>query len=426
MIDLDRHLDLGSRQLKSHVAAFPTPTFRDPKPASRLRAGLAAAALTVAVILPVAGFLGSGQPATTGTEATQPTPVETDFEVIVGEFTRSEAVEDFSEPRDFVMSAATTSFGMVAVGHHTELDSQPKAWIAPDDGTWSAIDLSLVDLTGVELFLDVKEMDGQLAILALDILEYDGDPSTRRLMLYMSADLTSWTTEELTGVEAFALGFTNVTGITIGDAYSLQSVTRFGTRMVAIGVPAGADAPTVIRTVDGGHTWAPILAPVVAGLPPEALQSIAASATGVVAVGVERVIAQSEEDAGTASGVDEVSRAIIVWSPDGTNWERAAIDLGDAAESRMVDVISIDGGFLARGSLSDTADGSSWALWASNTGASWERVDIPELEGSYGHLDFNGGTLTHFATPFLQPNSDQTAAIEIWQGTLRVSDRPQS
>jgi hypothetical protein len=426
MIDLDRHLDLGSRQLKAHVAAFPTPTFREPKPASRLRAGLAAAAVTVAVILPVAGFLGSGQPATTGTEATQPTPVGTDFEVIVGDFTKTPAVEGFSDPRDFVMSAATTSFGMVAVGHHTELDSQPKAWIALDDGTWSAIDLSLVDLAGVELFLDVVEVDGQVAILALDILEYDGDPSSRRLMLYKTADLTSWTTEELTGIEAFALGFTNVTGITIGDAYSLQSVTRFGTEMVSIGVPAGADANTVIRTVDGGHTWAPILALVVAGLPDEALESIAASATGVVAVGMERVIAQTEEDAGNASGVDEVSRAIIVWSPDGTTWERAAIDLGDAAESRMVDVISIDGGFLARGSLSDTAGNTLWALWASNTGASWERVSIPELEGSYGHLDFNGGILTHFATPSLQPNSDRTGAIEIWQGTIRVSDRPQS
>jgi hypothetical protein len=425
MIDLDRHLDLGSRQLKSHVAAFPTPTFREPKPASRLRAGLAAAAVTVAVILPVAGFLGSGQPATTGTETTQPTPVDTDFEVIVGEFTKAEAVAGFSEPRDFVEGAGLTGFGMVAVGHHTELDSRPKAWVAPDDGIWSAIDLSSVDLTGVELFLDVKEIDGQLAILALDILEYDGDPSSRRLMLYKSADLTSWTIKELTGIEAFALGFTNVTGITTGDAYSLQSVTRFGTEMVAIGVPAGADANTVIRSVDGGQTWAPILGPVVAGLPDE-LESVAASATGVVAVGMERVMAESEEDAGTASRVDEVSRAIIVWSADRTNWDRAALDLGDAAESRMVDVISIDGGFLARGSLSDTAGNTLWALWASNTGASWERVSIPELEGSYGHLDFNGGILTHFATPSLQPNSDRTGAIEIWQGTIGVSDRPQS
>ncbi|HEX9866092.1 MAG TPA: hypothetical protein VGC03_14095 [Acidimicrobiia bacterium] len=425
MIDLDRHLDLGSRQLKSHVAAFPTPTFREPKPASRLRAGLAAAAVTVAVILPVAGFLGSGQPATTGTETTQPTPVDTDFEVIVGEFTKAEAVAGFSEPRDFVEGAGLTGFGMVAVGHHTELDSRPKAWVAPDDGIWSAIDLSSVDLTGVELFLDVKEIDGQLAILALDILEYDGDPSSRRLMLYKSADLTSWTIKELTGIEAFALGFTNVTGITTGDAYSLQSVTRFGTEMVAIGVPAGADANTVIRSVDGGQTWAPILGPVVAGLPDE-LESVAASATGVVAVGMERVMAESEEDAGTASRVDEVSRAIIVWSADRTNWDRAALDLGDAAESRMVDVISIDGGFLARGSLSDTAGNTLWALWASNTGASWERVSIPEIEGSYGHLDFNSGILTHFASPSLEDNSDRTGAIEIWQGTIGVSDRPQS
>lgn len=426
MIDLDRHLDLGSRQLKAVVATAPTPAFTTPQAARKLRAGLVAAAITFAVILPVAGLLGPDDPGVTGAESTPSVSPSTDFEVTVGEFTRSEAVDGFSDPRDFVMSAAPTSFGMVAVGHHTELDSRPKAWIAPDDGIWSAIDLSLVDLTGVELFLDVKEMDGQPAILALDILEYNGDPSSRRLMLYKSADLTSWTTEELTGIEAFALGFTNVTGITVGDAYSLQSVTRFGTEIVAIGVPAGADAHTVIRTVDGGHTWTPILAQVVAGLPPEALQSVAASANGVVAAGMERVIAQGEEDAGTASGVDEVSRAIIVWSPDGTNWERAAIDLGDAAESRMVDVISIDGGFLARGSLSDTAGNTLWALWASDTGASWERVSIPEIEGSYGHLDFNGGILTHFATSSLQPNSDRTGAIEIWQGTIRVSDRPQS
>jgi hypothetical protein len=92
----------------------------------------------------------------------------------------------------------------------------------------------------------------------------------------------------------------------------------------------------------------------------------------------------------------------------------------------MVDVISIDGGFLARGSLSDTAGNTLWALWASNTGASWERVSIPEIEGSYGHLDFNSGILTHFASPSLEDNSDRTGAIEIWQGTIGVSDRPQS
>ncbi|HVR80162.1 MAG TPA: hypothetical protein VMS99_17450 [Acidimicrobiia bacterium] len=459
MIDLDRHLDLGSRQLKAHVAAFPTPTFRQPKPASRLRAGLAAAAVTVAVILPVSGLLRSDEPATTGTEATQPTPVDTDFETIVGEFTKAPAVAGFSEPRDFVEGAGLAGFGMVAVGHHTEFDSQPKAWIAPDEGNWSAIDLSLVDLTGVELFLDVKEMDGQLAILALDILEYDGDPASRRLLVVESSDLETWASREITGPDAFALGFTNVTALSVGDAYTLQSVARFGIELVAIGVPAGSDAPTVISSSDGGHTWIPSSAPEVAGLPLEALNAVAASGAGMVAGGGERVVpegedsasTQTEEGAGTqtedtfatqtedsvgtettvATSVEETSQAIILWSPDGNTWQRADIELGDSTESWIIDVIAIDGGFLAQGMITDPAGSPSNGMlatgyWTSNDGRLWKRVELPELESRYGRMSYDAGILTVFATPHIGPATDSTGPLEVWQGTIQVSDRPQS
>ena len=430
MIDLDRHLDLGSRQLKSHVAAFPTPTFREPKPASRLRAGLAAAAVTVAVILPVAGFLGSGQPATTGTETTQPTPVDTDFEVIVGEFTKAEAVAGFSEPRDFVEGAGLTGFGMVAVGHHTEFDSLPRAWVALDGGLWSPVDLSSVDLTGVELFLDVVEVDGQVAILALDILEYDGDPSSRRLLVIESWDLETWTSREITGPDAVALGFTNVTALSVGDAYTLQSVARFGIELVAIGAPAGSDAPTVIKSTDGGHTWIPSSAPEVAGLPREALNAVAASGAGLVAGGGVRVVPEGEDSAGTQTSVEEASQAIILWSADGDTWQRADIELGDSTESWIINVIAIDGGFLVQGMVSDPAGPPSNGMlvtgyWTSNDGRQWKRVELPELESRYGRMSYDAGIVTVFATPHIGPATDSTGPLEIWQGTIQVIESPQ-
>jgi hypothetical protein len=458
MIDLDRHLDLGSRQMKAHVAAFPTPTFREPKPASRLRAGLAAAAVTVAVILPVAGLLRSDEPATTGTEATQPIPADTDFEVIVGEFAKAPAVAGFSEPRDFVEGAGLTGFGMVAVGHHTEFDSSPRAWVALDGGLWSPVDLSSVDLTGVELFLDVVEVDGQVAILALDILEYDGDPSSRRLLVIESSDLETWTSREITGPGAVAVGFTNVTALSVGDAYNLQSVARFGIELVAIGVPAGSDAPTLISSSDGGHTWIPSSAMEVAGLPLEALNAVAASGAGVVAVGGERVspeggdsaVVQTEDDAGTQTEdtfatqtedsvgtettvqapVDEPLQAIVLWSPDGDTWQRADIELGDSTESWIIDVIAIDGGFLAQGMITDPAGPPSNGMlvtgyWTSNDGRLWKRLELPELESRYGRMSYDAGILTVFATPHIGPATDSTGPLEVWQGTIQVTESPQ-
>jgi hypothetical protein len=442
MIDLDRHIDLGSRQLKSHVAAFPTPTFREPKPASRLRAGLAAAAVTVAVILPVAGLLQSDEPATTGTEITQPIPADTDFETIVGEFTKAPAVAGFSEPRDFVEGAGLTGFGMVAVGHHTEFDSLPRAWVARDGGPWSPVDLSSVDLTGVELFLDVIEVDGQVAILALDILEFDGDPSSRRLLVIESTDLETWTSREITGPDAVAQGFTNVTALSVGDAYTLQSVARFGIEVVAIGVPSGSDEPTVISSSDGGHTWIPSSAPEVAGLPEEALNAVAASGAGLVAGGGERVVPEDEDSAGTQTedgagtgttvetSVEESSRAIVLWSADGDTWQRADIELGESTESWIIDVIAIDGGFLAQGMITDPAGSPSNGMlvtgyWTSNDGRMWKRVELPELESPYGTMSYDAGILTVFATPHIGPATDSTGPLEVWQGTIRISDRPQ-
>jgi hypothetical protein len=228
----------------------------------------------------------------------------------------------------------------------------------------------------------------------------------------------------------------------VGDAYTLQSVARFGIEVVAIGVPSGSDEPTVISSSDGGHTWIPSSAPEVAGLPEEALNAVAASGAGLVAGGGERVVPEDEDSAGTQTedgagtgttvetSVEESSRAIVLWSADGDTWQRADIELGESTESWIIDVIAIDGGFLAQGMITDPAGSPSNGMlvtgyWTSNDGRMWKRVELPELESRYGTMSYDAGILTVFATPHIGPATDSTGPLEVWQGTIRVSDRPQ-
>ena len=406
MSNLDRHLDLGSTQLKAVVRAAPTPSFRPPDPRSKVTAGLAAAVITFALILPVAVLLDSEVLPAEGGASTLPTPGPGDFETMVGRITRAAAVEGFSEPRDFVNAAAATSYGLVAVGHHTELEGEPRAWIAPADGPWSRIDLSGVDLTGVEWFADVIEMDGQLALLALDILEFDGDPAKRRLLALTSSDLFSWTSTEVTPVEALQMGFTNVISIAVNEDYSLLDATRFGGSVAAIGVGAGSDYVTleILTSSDSGNTWK---ASEQESSETTSLNAIASNGTRLVAVGEER---SSEIDGFTP---------LVLWSLDGQTWHRGDIEHSSEIDTRMHDVIPIDGGFLAQGSTFASNAVTTTSYWASATGEVWKRVEIPGLN-EMGTISYDQGLLRLFLTPSLEANSDRTGALEIWQGTIEI------
>jgi hypothetical protein len=63
--------------------------------------------------------------------------------------------------------------------------------------------------------------------------------------------------------------------------------------------------------------------------------------------------------------------------------------------------------------------------WTSNDGRMWKRVELPELESRYGTMSYDAGILTVFATPNIGPATDSTGPLEVWQGTIRISDRPQ-
>ncbi|HLF43568.1 MAG TPA: hypothetical protein VJA46_08595 [Acidimicrobiia bacterium] len=406
MTKLDRNLDLGSTQMKEVIWAAPTPSFRPPGPHSKVTVGLAAAAITFALILPVAVLLDSEVPSAEGGASTLPTTDPGDFETMVGQFTRAAAVEGFSELRDFVNAAAATSFGLVAVGHHTELEGEPRAWIAPADGPWSPIDLSGVDLTGVEWFADVIEIDGQLALLALDILEFDGDPAKRRLLALTSSDLFSWTITDVTPVEALQMGFTNVISIAVSEDYSLLDATRFGGSVAAIGVGAGSDYVTleILTSSDSGNTWR---ASEQESSETTNLNAISSNSTRLVAVGEER---SSEIDGFTP---------LVLWSLDGQTWHRGDIEHSSEVDTRVHDVISIDGGFLAQGSTFASDAVTTGSYWASATGEVWKRVEISGLN-EMGTISYDQGMLRLFMSPSLEANSDRTGALEIWQGTIEV------
>jgi len=63
--------------------------------------------------------------------------------------------------------------------------------------------------------------------------------------------------------------------------------------------------------------------------------------------------------------------------------------------------------------------------WVSNDGRLWKRAELPELESRYGRMSYDAGILTVFATPHIGPATDSTGPLEVWQGTIQVTESSQ-
>jgi hypothetical protein len=95
--------------------------------------------------------------------------------------------------------------------------------------------------------------------------------------------------------------------------------------------------------------------------------AVAGNRTTFVAVG------EADENPGTSADVD----GWVAWSTDGRNWHRGTGPFVGPGNQRVNEVVAVDGGFVAVGEAATDGMLGGAAVWRSDDGRSWERVDSP-------------------------------------------------
>ena len=160
------------------------------------------------------------------------------------------------------------------------------------------------------------------------------------------------------------------------DRGYLVDSTEFGDTLIAVGGSATAEqswGPGIWKSVDG-LVWEPVAAPSNVQEVIVNLESVAASADRVVAVGRNNF------------GGDP---PWVLWSEDGAEWHAGLLPMVDSGEQMRLHGVAHDGSeFLIVGSTAQPGGGRA-AIWRSQEGVSWERQEpLPSVFGT-GEFDVN-------------------------------------
>ena len=249
-------------------------------------------------------------------------------------------------------SVAASDSGFVAVGNDSSGgDFDAAVWTSVDGVVWSRVshDETVFGGDGNQQMDDVVLAESGFVAVGLERLDDDNDAA-----VWTSVDGVGWS--RVSHDEAVFGGESN---------QDMNSVVGTESGVVAVGEDwSGGEPDGAVWTSVDGVVWSRVAhdEAVFGGDDSQKIMSVTASASGYVAVGMDR------------SGGD--FDAAVWTSVDGVVWSRVSHDetvFGGAGNQQMDDVAFAESGFVAVG-LEETGEDWDAAVWTSSDGVVWSRM----------------------------------------------------
>jgi len=228
--------------------------------------------------------------------------------------------------------------GLVAVGTDwSSGDSDAAIWVSSDGSEWERVDDPSLSLPGHQALVGVITTADGLVAVGSDDSGGDHDAA-----VWVSSDGLTWTQ-----IDHASLGGPGL--------QRMVGIAAAGPGLVAVGAAAAED-PTegldaAIWVSEDGSAWERLTAPSFGGAGDQAIQDIAASGTGAIAVGHEFFADTGDFDA-------------VVWeSPDGVSWDRVADPVFGGAEWQILQAVAIANGQVLATGISGSEEEADAAVW---------------------------------------------------------------
>ncbi len=246
--------------------------------------------------------------------------------------------------------------GLVAVGGDDSgegVDGVDAAvWVSADGASWVRVDQAALAAPDFQALEAVAEWDGGLVAVGSD---------RGHGVVWVSPDGASWTR-----INDPAFG--PMPDDTKDIYRNMYGVARWGGGLVVVGIEGSRDDldAAVWMSVDG-LSWVRVDDPALGGDGDQTMDSVVAWEGGLAAVG-------------TQGHGDDLDAAVWV-SADGLSWVRVEDPaLGGDGGQQLGDVVAWEGGLVAVGG-DDSGPDADGVVWVSADGLSWTRVEHPALGG---------------------------------------------
>lgn len=265
-----------------------------------------------------------------------------------------------------ISRVAVTPAGLVAIGiTGGPEETDPAVWISPDGEAWTRVE---------HANLSSKQPAGASSIVVLGDLILVGGWLGDRASVWTTSDGLDWTAEVIQSSGA--------------EPAAIHDMVVAGGRVIAVG-RAGTDAGA--WTTDDGVDWDPVPEPSLGGPGVQSISSATMAGGRLVAVGIEETY---ERIYFLGRGADSRFSAAVWLSPDGRTWERVPDPSrpGGVGDELMYRVVGWGDRLVATGTANpdprqamsgefDTGADFDAAIWISDSGLVWTRVQAPSLGG---------------------------------------------